>query len=103
VIEYYHQLFQVEASFRMAKSDFKARPIFHRKRDSIEPHLTLVLTALALRRHIEAQTGISIKQFVKILRPVRSGVVIINGLEYPAKKMISDSIRSILQKLDSGH
>ena len=27
VIAYYHQLFQVEASFRMAKSDLKARPI----------------------------------------------------------------------------
>jgi transposase len=46
VIALYHQLFQVEAAFRMAKSDLKARPIFHRKRIAIEAHLTLVFTAL---------------------------------------------------------
>ncbi len=38
IITAYHQLFEVEASFRMAKSDLKARPIFHRKRDAIEAH-----------------------------------------------------------------
>ena len=103
VIDYYHQLFQVEASFRMAKSDFKARPIFHRKRDSIDAHLTIVLASLALGRNIESQTGMSIKQFVKILRPIRSGVVIINGQEYPAAEIISDSVQTLLQKLGPGH
>jgi hypothetical protein len=103
VIDYYHQLFKIEASFRMAKSDFKARPIFHRKRDSIDAHLTIVLTALAIGRNIEALTGISIKQFVKILRPVRSGIVIIDGQEYPATEIIPESVKSLLQKLDSGY
>jgi hypothetical protein len=103
VIDYYHQLFRVEASFRMAKSDFKARPIFHRKRDSIEAHLTIVLTALAIGRQTESQTGISIKQFVKILRPVRSGVVIINGQEYLAKEIIPESVQTLLQKLGPGY
>ena len=103
VIDYYHQLFQVEASFRMAKSDFKARPVFHRKRDSIEAHLTIVLAALAVSRNIEAQTGISIKQFVKLLRPVRSGVVVINGKEYPANEIIPEPVQHLLHKLGSGH
>jgi hypothetical protein len=30
-----------EKSFRMSKSDLRARPIYHRKRDSIEAHLTM--------------------------------------------------------------
>ena len=38
----YHDLWQVEKSFRMAKSDLRARPIFHHHRDSIEAHLTIV-------------------------------------------------------------
>jgi hypothetical protein len=87
----------------MAKSDFKARPIFHRKRDSIEAHLTIVLAALAMGRNIETQTGMSIKQFVKALRPVRSGIVLINGKEYPAKEIISESVQAILKNIDSGH
>jgi len=103
VIDYYHQLFQVEASFRMAKADFKARPIFHWKHDSIEAHLTIVLTSLAVGRNIEAKTGISIKHFVKILRPIRSGIVIINGQEYPAKEIIPDTVRNLIHKLDSGY
>ncbi|HSW58190.1 MAG TPA: IS1634 family transposase, partial [Dehalococcoidales bacterium] len=69
----------------------------------IEAHLTIVLTALALRRTVESQAGISIKQFVNILRPIRSGVVIINGQEYPAREVIPESIQTLLLKLGSGH
>lgn len=103
VINYYHQLFNVEASFRMAKSDLKARPIFHHKKDSIEAHLTIVFTALAIARSIERDSEISIKQFVKTLRPIRSGVIVINGQEYEAEAEIPPSIEILLKKLNSGH
>jgi hypothetical protein len=36
IIDTYHQLFQVERSFRMSKSDLKARPVFHHTRECIE-------------------------------------------------------------------
>ena len=41
-----HRLFEIERSFRMAKSGLQARPIYHRKRDCIEAHLTIVCAAL---------------------------------------------------------
>jgi hypothetical protein len=72
VIGAYHQLFQVEKSFRMAKSDLQARPIYHRKRDSIEAHLTVVLAAMAVSRWIEKTTGWSIRRFVKTARRYRT-------------------------------
>jgi len=103
IIAYYHQLFQVEASFRMAKSDLRARPIYHRKRDSIEAHLTVVLAAVAISRNIEYQTGISIKQFVKSLRPIRSGVVTINGAEVLAEPEVPLKVQALLNRLSSGH
>ena len=103
VIAHYHQLFQVEATFRMAKSDLKARPIYHRKRDAIEAHLTIVLAALAISRNIEYQTGLSIKQFVKLLRPIRSGIVTINGKEMFAEPEIPLSVKSVLNSLSLGH
>ena len=53
IITAYHQLFNVETSFRMAKSDLKARPVFHHKRNAIEAHLTIVFTSLAISRQIE--------------------------------------------------
>jgi Transposase DDE domain len=72
VIGSYHQLFQIERSFRMAKSDLQARPVYHRTRDSIEAHLTIVFAALAVSRWIEARTGWSIRKFVKTARRYRT-------------------------------
>jgi transposase len=103
VVAYYHQLFHVEATFRMAKSDLKARPIYHRKRDAIEAHLTIVLAALAISRNIERLTGISIKQFVKLLRPIRSGIVTINDREILAEAEVPKLVNTLLIHLNSGH
>lgn len=103
IIHAYRQLFQVEASFRMTKSDLKARPIFHRKRDAIEAHLTIVFTSLAISRRIEKLTELSIKRVVKTLRPIRSGTIVINGIEFPADPEIPKDIHTLLQKLQSGH
>jgi hypothetical protein len=72
VIGAYHQLFQIEKSFRMAKSDLQARPIYHRTRDSIEAHITIVFAALAVSRWIEHQTGWSIRRFVRTTRRYRT-------------------------------
>ena len=103
VIAYYHQLFQIEATFRMAKSDLRARPIYHRKRDAIEAHLTIVLAALAISRSIERQTGVSIKQFVKLLRPIRSGILTINGKEILAEPEVPEKVKTLLNSLSLGH
>ena len=68
----YHQLWQIEKSFRMSKTDLRARPIYHHKRDSIEAHLTIVMAALAVSQWLERQTGWSIKKLVRTLRRYRS-------------------------------
>lgn len=103
VINSYHQLWHVEQSFRMSKSDLKARPIFHHKRDSIEAHLTIVLAALAMGKRIEHRTGMSIKRFVNTVRPIRSGTVIINGKEYTAEADIPQEAIPLIHKLQTGH
>jgi hypothetical protein len=43
----------------------QASPIYHRTRDSIEVHSSVVFAAMAVSRWIEAQTGWSIKKFVR--------------------------------------
>jgi hypothetical protein len=72
VIDAYHRLFQIEASFRMSKHDLAARPIYHRKRESIEAHLAVVLAALAVGRLVEDRTGWSIRRFVRTARRYRT-------------------------------
>ncbi|HWR56883.1 MAG TPA: IS1634 family transposase, partial [Negativicutes bacterium] len=85
-----------------SKSDLKARPVFHHKRDSIEAHLTIVFAALAVARHIEARTGISIKKFVRTLEPVRTGVVSLGNDTFELKPEIPDAVLSLLKRLSSG-
>jgi hypothetical protein len=95
VVDYYHQLYQVEKSFRIAKSDLKARPIFHHKRESIEAHLTIVFAALAISRQIEDATKLSIRRFVQKLEPIRTGIVSINGAKQIIKPRVPHDIAAL--------
>jgi hypothetical protein len=79
LIDAYHQQFEVERSFRMSKSDLKARPIFHHLVDAIQAHLTIVFAALAISRSIQADTGMSIRRWRNALRPLRTAEITING------------------------
>ncbi len=72
VIGAYHQLWQIEKSFRMSKSDLAARPIYHRQRDSIEAHFNIVFIALAVARWLETVADTTIRQLVRTLRRYRT-------------------------------
>lgn len=96
VIASYHSLWQVEASFRMTKSDLAARPIFHHQRDAIEAHLTVVMAALAIARHLQDATGLSIKKIVRALRPIQQITLTIAGHEHTAADPLTQTARDIL-------
>jgi Transposase DDE domain len=81
VIGSYHDLWHVEQSFRMSKTDLRARPMFVRTRDAIEAHLTIVFTALAVSREIQRRTGLAIRNVARQLRPLRSATILANGSE----------------------
>lgn len=99
VIAAYHSLFEVEASFRMAKSDLRARPIFHRTRESIEAHLTMVFCALAVARHIQSVTGMSIKRVVQTLQPLREAVLQVRGQTIAVPAALTADAQHILDAL----
>ena len=104
VISAYHDLWHVEKSFRMAKTDLRARPIFHRQRDSIEAHLTIVFAALAISRYLQEQTGVSIKKLVTTLRTVRSATINLNGQRLTLDPDIPPAARELLTALGyEGH
>jgi hypothetical protein len=102
VVAAYHDLYQVERSFRMAKSDLAARPIFHRLRDSIEAHLTVVFAALAVSREAQARTGLSINKIVKTLRPLRTATITLGRQQITAEPRIPAAAQRILDDLAQG-
>jgi hypothetical protein len=100
VIAKYHELWRVERSFRMSKSDLRARPMFHRTRDAIEAHLTIVITALAVAHNIQECTGLAIANVIKQLRPLRSATIAINGAIETFPPEIPEPQQKILASLN---
>jgi len=102
----YHQLWQVEKSFRMSKTDLRARPIYHHKRDSIEAHLTIVMAALAVSHWLERATDLSIRKIVQTLRPYRSIAIQTGSHILHAGTPLDDQARAIITTVKdaaSGH
>ena len=99
VIGKYHELWHVERSFRMSKTDLAARPIFHHVRESIEAHLTIVFAALAVSHSIQDKTGLAIANVVKQLRPLRSATIAINGTSQTFPPQLPDAQGEILAHL----
>jgi hypothetical protein len=99
VIASYHDLWHVEQSFRMSKTDLRARPMFHHTRDAIEAHLTIVFTALAVSREVQARTGLAIRNVTKQLRPLRSATIAINGTEQTFPPVIPEPQQAILDAI----
>lgn len=101
VIGAYHRLYQIEKSFRMAKSDLAARPIYHHKRDSIEAHLTIVFAALAVSRWIEDTTRWSIRKIVRTLRRYRTIQIQAGGHLITAADPLPPEIRAVLDAIQT--
>lgn len=99
VIDAYHRLLQVEKSFRMSKSDLRARPIYVRLRDSIDAHLQIVIASLAVSRWIEETTGWSIRRFVRTLRVYRNATVTIGGQEIAAAVPLEDDTAQVVEAI----
>lgn len=105
IIGSYHELWHVEQSFRMSKTDLRARPIFHHNQDAVEAHLTMVFTALAINRYLYAKTGNTLKKLVQTLRPLRDVTIEISGQHITATPTITDKAAEILDNLEinAGH
>lgn len=102
VIRSYHDLWHVEASFRMSKTDLRARPIFHRTQDAIEAHLTVVFTALAVARFMQEVTGVSLKRIITSLRPLREFTGRVGGQDITFDPEVTGPAREIAEALLPG-
>ena len=62
VIDWYHQLWHIEQSFRMSKNDLKARPIYHRNENPIKSHILICFVALIMEKYLELSTSMSLRE-----------------------------------------
>jgi hypothetical protein len=83
----------------MSKHDLQARPIYHHLRDSIEAHLSIVVAAMAVSHYIEAQTGCSIKKFVRTTRRYRTVKIKAGRQILTAADPLPDDLREALTRI----
>jgi transposase len=55
IIEQYGQLWNIERTFRISKSDLQVRPIFHRLQKRIEAHICISFAACKIYKELERQ------------------------------------------------
>ncbi|MGP5693560.1 IS1634 family transposase [Corynebacterium variabile] len=99
IIGYYRRLFQIERSFRMAKSDLKARPIFHTLKQSIDARLTVVMAALEVGRWLESASGWSLKKLMQTLRGYREMRINVGGHEAVAAVPLPPELGEIVSDI----
>ena len=102
VIGAYHHLWRIEHAFRMSKHDLRARPVYHHKHESIEAHLAVVFAALAISHRIEAQTGWTIKKFVRALRRYRTIKINTGNHILTAEHPLPEDVRNALAAIHQG-
>lgn len=75
VLENYQHLWRIEKAFRVAKTDLKIRPVYHRKQKRIEAHICLNFVAYKIYKELERQlkekkSGLSPEKVIEILQSI---------------------------------
>ncbi|WP_042440057.1 IS1634 family transposase [Corynebacterium halotolerans] len=99
VIGAYGRLLKIEKAFRMSKSDLKARPIYHRTRESIDAHLTVVMAAMAVGHLLEERSGLSLKRLVRTLKKYRTFELQIAGQTVHAASPLPTDVTELIQRI----
>lgn len=102
VIGAYRQLLKIEKTFRMSKSDLKARPIYHHKRESIDAHLTVVMAAMAVGHLLEQRSGLSLKRLVRTLRKYRTFELQVAGQTVHAASPVPGPVQELIDRIQTG-
>ncbi len=101
VVDRYHDLWNVEASFRMAKSDLATRPIFHHKEDSVRAHMVVCFVALAVGKSIERGAGLSLRRFVDAIWSITDARIedTATGKTFVLRSPVDTETQRMLKKL----
>ena len=93
ILENYSHLWRIEKAFRVAKTDLKIRPIYHRKQKRIEAHICLTFVAYKIFKELERQlkekkSDLSPEKVIEILQSIYQIEIITPNIKEKIKKTI---------------
>lgn len=101
IITHYRNLWHVEQTFRMAKSDLEMRPIFHRTDDAIRAHVLLCVVTLAVQKYLEKVTGGTLRRIRDVIMSVADVTLTdaVTGRIFTKRSTLSAEAESLIAKL----
>lgn len=105
IINRYHELYKIEQAFRVSKNDLQTRPIFHFKEEPIKLHVLICFMALALSKHIEIKSSMSIRTFLDKSKKQTDGILLnkINKKQIIMKSKIPIELSEVITKILRPH
>lgn len=93
ILENYAHLWHIEKAFRIAKTDLKIRPIYHRKKERIEAHICLTFVAYKVYKELERQlkekkSNLSPEKVIEILQSIYQIEIITPKINEKIKKTL---------------
>jgi transposase len=104
ILKIYHQLWKIEEAFRILKSHFEARPIYHWTPRRIKGHLVLCFIAFLLERTLEIElkrSGIeySVEKIRGAIKSLEFSEVEIEGERFRIRSKVEGLSNDILRVL----
>lgn len=105
IISRYHDLYKVEQAFRISKNDLQTRPIFHFKEEPIQLHMLICFMALAVSKHIEITSTLSIRAFLTHLKKITDARLLnkITNKEIRMRTPVTNHMRATISKILRPH
>lgn len=105
IISRYHDLYKVEQAFRVSKNDLKTRPIFHFKEEPIQLHILICFMALAVSKHIEISSKLSIRAFLDHCKKITDARLLnkITKKELKMRTHVPNHLKEIISKILRPH
>ncbi len=103
VIEHYKELYKVEQSFRMSKTDLGIRPAFHYKRERIEAHVIICMLSLCLLRILEEKAnllGMTLGGALDEIKSAKSAIVQLGHREFRIPPAYTPTFKQLIKSLD---
>lgn len=102
IVSRYKDLWHVEKSFRIAKSDLEMRPVYHFKEQTIHAHILICFMALSIVKFMEIRTGKSIKSIIKLLKSVTDARLLnmITNEEIALRSEVGVEIKQLLRSME---
>lgn len=93
IVESYQNLRNVEKAFRVAKSDLKVRPVYHRAQRRIEAHICITFAAYKIYKELERQlkkkkAGLSPEKAIDIAKTIQKITVTHPLSDHTVSKML---------------